>query len=657
MKLQHMAIIFVIIILPISLVLSVYISTQIDAIKLQIKYDNFLISATYDGIKAFQLNSLNNEYSTVSNSKIRDIEAGIKTFFSTLNTNFMSVGTIGSDLSDLVPAVLFTLYDGYYIYSGYDDYEVYNTEDKYTYGLKPFIYYSCRYVKGSDDDFVVNYTLDNTISVIGKVNGNYVTKTGHLIDRDNVPFDSLKGLTGDALKDKMPSRDKDPNVYDTYKDGEILKEDLILLSDKFEPLHGTESKPEFHTYNYIVHNSQKIYRDDDFDVKYSDYDSSIVYPADTYIEGVSNTRYFTVYQNKKMSVNDLKLVEELNSYKETSDAISNSDMISFSAFNYYKDAMIFTDWCIENIGDITQQDAVYVGLDDEGNRVLNKIMDDESKHKFDTDTGDAKIFVTGVNNDPLLENSVFNENRICVIRYSIETNLTSAIANYNKYSDTTSGIEYAMPKFTAEDWYKIENNICIATFLEGIPIGYRLYNNYCVLSNNTNKESINENSMFCIATKSDGNKEYHKIGCKQLIEEVKDNKISFLDYYESGDFTRKSVALKGTEESAIARITHIKDENIKYYGYYYPHSDTACYNCIVNVSNTLSPKEILTGTVYNPNTKKEEYVYESGTTEDVSYKSAREKIKKLYQKAIARSRNDLYLTNGYFGSGELDINY
>ena len=64
MKLQHLAIIFVLIIMPISIVMSSYIQNQIDAITLQTNYDTALVSATYDAVKAFQLNTTNNMYSS-----------------------------------------------------------------------------------------------------------------------------------------------------------------------------------------------------------------------------------------------------------------------------------------------------------------------------------------------------------------------------------------------------------------------------------------------------------------------------------------------------------------------------------------------------------------------------------------------------------------
>lgn len=80
-KAQHLAIIFIIIILPISLVLSNYIQSQIDTITLQTQYNSRLYESTYDAVQAFQINTVNNRYSSISDSKIRDIEASVNTFY------------------------------------------------------------------------------------------------------------------------------------------------------------------------------------------------------------------------------------------------------------------------------------------------------------------------------------------------------------------------------------------------------------------------------------------------------------------------------------------------------------------------------------------------------------------------------------------------
>ena len=72
-----------------------------------------LNDATYDAVKAFQLNTTNSYYSSISDSKIRDIEASINTFYNSLTS---SINYTKLELQEYVPAIVYTLYDGYYIY-------------------------------------------------------------------------------------------------------------------------------------------------------------------------------------------------------------------------------------------------------------------------------------------------------------------------------------------------------------------------------------------------------------------------------------------------------------------------------------------------------------------------------------------------------------
>lgn len=80
MKIQNLAIIFIIIMLPISMVLTSYVQSQVETLNLQVLYDSKLNNATYDAIKAFQLNTVNSSTSDLANSKMRDIQASVNTF-------------------------------------------------------------------------------------------------------------------------------------------------------------------------------------------------------------------------------------------------------------------------------------------------------------------------------------------------------------------------------------------------------------------------------------------------------------------------------------------------------------------------------------------------------------------------------------------------
>ena len=118
-------------------------------ISLQTSYDTKLNNATYDALKAFQLNTINSSTSDLTNSKIRDIEASVNSFFNSVASNFNMAGYNRDILKEYVPALVYTMYDGYYIYSpytntlseeDYNDNSTYKNGEKIS-GLKPYIYY------------------------------------------------------------------------------------------------------------------------------------------------------------------------------------------------------------------------------------------------------------------------------------------------------------------------------------------------------------------------------------------------------------------------------------------------------------------------------------------------------------------------------------
>ena len=88
MKVQDLAIIFIIIILPISLVISTYTQYQIQTINTQTLYDNKLTTATYDAIRAFQINTTSSTTSDLTNSKSRDLEASVSAFRNSIKSSF-----------------------------------------------------------------------------------------------------------------------------------------------------------------------------------------------------------------------------------------------------------------------------------------------------------------------------------------------------------------------------------------------------------------------------------------------------------------------------------------------------------------------------------------------------------------------------------------
>lgn len=571
MKIQYIAVVFVIIILPIAMVMSSYIGTQIDTITLQTKYDTKLTEATYDAIKSFQINTVNNRYSTVSDSKIRDIEASINTFYNSLSNNeYMSK----EELQVFVPALVYTLYDGYYIYTKYDNMYPEKAGTIYTdtkkananYGLKPYIYYTCRYRNGNATEFVVNYTLDNAITIYGTFSGKYVTLSGYLINPDSVSIINY-GNTPARWKLKYKNNDEAEVIVGP----ELLREHLAFAD---------ESKGD---YDYLIYNGQKIYYDKD------------------------NNTYFTYQSYAKQYITNSKSNEEMRNYLVA--RTYGGRLHSTSAFEYYYNAKKFSEKVAELTKGITQANAI----DENGSQV-----------KFEVDTGTDKIFVANADNDPLMSGSTFNENRMQVIKKSIESNLVAAIANYNMYS--SNSYDFSLPILKETDWEKITNNVSVISFLQGLPIGYKYYNNYCVLTNNSNEETVKKENIYIITRNSETKeREYHLVGCKHLLAGSTD---SIIAAYSNLSFLRQTVRIAEND-----------------YRYFYPQNIngetiTACYNCIVNSTDVYTTEQILKGKITEKNidTGEEEQKYNTGNSR---FKS----IRKLYIKALARERNDLYQSN------------
>ena len=596
MKLQYLAVIFVIIILPISMMMSSYIQNQIDTITLQTLYKTKLDNSTYDALKAFQINSVNNKYSSVSNSKIRDIEASINTFYNSMKTSMVSSK---EDVQSFIPAILFTLYDGYYIYSSYDNIvqvekaqdaatiETIKTEStkNYQYGLRPYIYYSCKY-NLNGKTIIVNYTLDNEITVYGDFGDGYVTKSGYLIDPTKVTDidDSNKTLKYDGI----------------LIEPEVLTEHLLTVNDDETTTEGD--------YTYIVYNNKKVYKEttesgNNDIIQYFWYDNY----KKTYLAGEQSNleRYIT---NNRVGFK------------------------SISAYEYYKSAKEFSEWVNNNLGNITQKDVIKT--DSTGNSTIGN---DESY--LSEYTGNSKIFATSgkSENDPMLSSSVFNNHRIAIIRKSIETNLTTAIANYNTQSG--SNYEYVMPIINDIDWYKIVNNVSIAAFMQGIPIGQKYFNNYSVITNTKNEEVINSQSIYILERTDGGNLEYHQAGCEKLLEKVKKAKEDVSS--DNNQFTMTAY----TDLSFLRQTVKVSETKLEYF---YPHSVdnsnisgsanykylTGCYNCIVNSNSNLDIDEIIKGEVKDYLTGK--IVYNENDLEE---------IRKTYLTGLARERYDLYKSN------------
>ncbi len=474
MKLQNLALIFAAIVVPISLLLGYYVNAEVNTMKLQLSYDEILISATYDAIKAYQINTANNYYSIVNRSQRRDVEAAIATF---MDSFAMSIGKSGygeSQIKPYVPAILFALYDGYYIYSP----SLNDSNGNIEHYLKPYFTYTAHYdsrKKGHNNgkviDVFISYTLDNYITVTGYVNGTYVNKAGYLAY----------------------------NIMGTPLNSETLSEQLLFYT---EAADGTVT-PRYETCKYIYNGGEKKYID-------------------------SSGKWFIYRNGTKQYVT----LPRITSYPEDKNAI-----------DYRIKANEFTEWVQSNLDVLAIEDLV-----------LDPEMETRNKDEIYNYGNNTKLFTGNIET----ENSVFNTHKRDIMKMSIKENLTAAITNYNAHSGALGTNKfYQMPDLSETEWDQITKNICTISFVQGIPIGFKTYNNYAIINNTRNENYVDKDSLVFV---NGPNSEYHKIDCPYL------GNYNIIGYRKI-DFETSAVELK----LASGRKNY----------YYFKHTNLPCYYCIV----------------------------------------------------------------------------
>lgn len=543
MKIQHLAVIFIIIILPISMVISTYVSNLIDVSNKEARYDNMLLNATYDSVRAYQMNTINNTFASVNSSRVRDINASVNSFFNSLSTGLSLTGYTKTELNSYIPALLFTLYDGYYIYGPRENYTrvdsggiQYNVNDAETqYGLKPYNYYTCEYSNGSSYDIIINYTLDNYISVAGTSNGIYYSGSGYYIDPNKV-----ESIDDGSRRVKIRNMDK-------YIEPETLGEYVSAYNSERRGSRTVNLPSTIAYYNYMNYKEEKYYYDDSPDTNDVSYNGIPIFYLD---------------KNLKIYINE-DMLNILADYRGCdADALRSKSLFQdVNNYWYYKEAKEFS----EKFDPILNA----IDLGNDYSRVV-KTKSFNNNYKLETSDGNQgnnpeeftahtkynyptkRIFDYGQSgNDPELESSSFNEHRMDVIISSIEDSLSNAIANFNHY--VSGNYDYRMPAISETDWEKIANNVNFVAFMQGMVVGnYKYYNHYCVVSDTKNKEFVSREAIYVQNTLSDtsvnayrnNNYKYHDSGCKEFHKSAGTGNGAVTGYrlidYEIESYTNES---------------------------------------------------------------------------------------------------------------------
>ena len=643
MKLQQLSVIFIIIILPIAIVLDTYVNNLIDVSNKQKNYNTILYNSTYDAVRAYQMNTLNNSFASVNTSRDRDINATVNSFFNSLASGFSSSGYTKNELKDYIPAMLFTLYDGYYVYGPYENnatiednkpkfYDDNNTKRNIEYGVKPYNYYSCEYSDGSNYDLIVNYTLDNYISISGWYGNDKtpILAAGYYINPSKIEINDatkevkIKNNNGQTISLLPEELSEYISTYDKYR----TKSGVINTTEDTEL---TEAKK----YRYINYNEEKYYFDSyNDDVSRARRESNISY---------NNIPIFKLDGNLRTYINE----DMLNILKNfTGETLSSED--SFKDVNYYyyyKNAKDFSEKAEKALSLIKITRAAngkynnvkteyfnksYKIITKDGDEIKydNKSDEGNSSHiKSDYSDVDGYVFnLSNGKNDPEMEESAFNRHRMDVIISSVESALDDSITNFNKYQ--SSSYSYRMPTITETDWYKVANNLSIISFMQGIGVGnFKYYNNYAIVTNTKNKEFVSKNSIYVqdktnlgedLYLKDTSNKKifYHNPRCNEYNEEKKDSTDGVIGYR--------------TIDYEIQSILHTyKKDNVEtnQTANYYMQPGTGAYECIVSYTkDTISFDDLMS--------------LKTGTEDKENYKNTYSlAVDKAFIQALAREKN------------------
>lgn len=663
MKIQSLAVIFAIIILPVTIVLSYYLSGSVDTIARQTSYDTKLIDATHDAMVAFELNTANEDLSSVADSLRSIIEASTNVFFNTLATNLGMSNANKSYVQNYIPAILYTLYDGYYIYSptrvpevltagdeqivyvgdrgltyagienGHgkysfngEEYDKINEEDeklkssrqkalydslpkeiKYEYGqmlyknkdgsystvintntyytqdyvLKSYMPYSARYVSDKYD-LTINYTLDNYMTVEGKIEDIYYAKTGYLIAKNVVKKISVDGAT-DLLS------------YNEDQAEEICLSGEHELSLEIEPVmeDGVTRVPEGIQYLYqpIEENGVKLNS------------IQLQEKLDKLYEKASSIGISSDEMNK--------INEEIQNLEV--------NLSNLKAITYYVKAQIFSNWIYENLGEN--------GLQIKGKNIAKNIAElnlgiyantDEMDlfYKFEDD--ESVIFNSNAN--PEKKDSSFYSHKLNVIQNSIQFNLNLALSAYNQM---VGEMDIQMPVIKDDEWDKILNNVSVVSFMQGLNCGMKVYNNYAIVSSTNNELTVIPNEIYYTRKNEyntgDTSNLYHRIDCKDLTED--NDYISF--------------------RSKEIKYDKIYDKTAQKYKY--DHKNYACYSCIVGSNYLKRVNDINEADEIN------------GYNDDILISTLNASKKKEYYRAVAKERQNLYKTNALTSSDGYEV--
>ena len=645
MKIQNLGIIFLVIAIPVLVLLSYYLNLQRDTLELQSQYATKLAEATKEGIKAFEVNTVDwREWvgDTTRTTTRNNAMAVVNTFITSLSNSLNLTGTAKEYITNYIPAVVMTMYNGYYIYAPTyvpitletsDGVQLYYNADEgilttdaangknlpaykpkdnaishdfvvdlseadteYIHMLSNQMAYAAQYSKGTNTNIVVNYTLDNRIYIMGRVNGQVVEEDGYL-----VYFDSSAEMPRIHLRTNNPTGDSDIIVDNSIKnttfentpiEPEILEEQIVYFDDD-------DSSHKLGTFKYIYDiNHDKLYYDENadnfFTISPDDQSKQFISDSSNISMGSDGCRYKSVsvllgnntnateykkiyqvlngedkgkwYIDIKQNPSDISEqgIEGLDTPLSTAtiSALGLDDIRfstryrDFSAINYYVESYAFTNWVGDNLSGVKQ------GI---GNEAKDIIVEGTL----------VDIFKITEQNDLEKEYSPISIHKREIMENNINTNLNLSISNYSRGT-----FNFRLPVLTDSDWDQVFSNISLITFFQGVPIGLKYFNNYAIATSTTNREYVDPDQIYL----SGEDPNYHRVYCVKCEDYIHKNPI--YTGYRSVEYILREFKKYDANNIQIGETIYYYQHD-KYDDSTNTNSQTACYYCIVNKENFI----------------------------------------------------------------------
>lgn len=670
MKLQSFGIIFALVALPLILVLTYYIQLQVDSIEIQSQYDTQLLDSTYDAMSSFEINTANEDLSSVSDSLRTIIEASANVFMNTLATNFGMSNASKSYVEQNIPALLYTLYDGYYIYAPTKVPTVLTKSDgtavavgdlgvtlnaNGTYSYEEIDEESAEWLALSNDEKLKRYvhyddlknfsrTEDYGQLLYEKADGTYTANIGE-----------AKFNNKNVLKSYMPFSAR----YKQQLNGKDADLTIVYTLDNYVTIEGSIGDEYYTKSGYLIsRDSVKVYVDDDPNIilKYNQETAKELIESGAHkikveIVGEENSSFEIEPGDSVQSLQEKINTENTNLDNAQNELAGNTSLTDdakntlkstintcherlneyqyrldlVSAAVYYAKAEIFSDWVYSYVGDLRENALVEIsGQNYESIKGIEQVT-------YDFSGSDAVIFnvegetVTG--KTEIAIDSNFYTHKINVIRNSIQYNLNLAMSTYNM--NTTEAYSYSMPVMTNDEWQQILSNVSIVSFMQGMKCGLKTYNNYMIVSSTNNEIVTSPEHIYYVQKDNfnDENTEYHSINCQKLMDA--DSVYNPVGSGGSGYTQYLSFSSKEV------KYDKIYDKYNTILPYKYDNKNLACYDC-VNDGN------------YNTTN-----IFDETNSDYTRFAN----LRRAYYIAVAKERNDIYKMNAVENSEGYEIIY